>query len=391
MLYEYTELDPQEIAVLRRIDSLQNDLRYFVVQQPKRWTGVLARMTRARALRASNSIEDINVSQEDAIAAVDGEDPVEADPQTWRAVVGYQEAMTYVLQRCKDDEFQFSRDMILAIHFMISQSDLDANPGNLRRGWVDVRNTLTEEVVHEGVSRDQLEPLLEELVKFLNSPPAAHLIVKAALAHLNLTLLHPFSDGNGRTARCLQTAVLAANRIAAREFSSIEEYIGENQSEYYEVLAKAGGGGWHPERGCKDWIRFCITGHYRQLQTLLRRNDELGRIYVDLEALVKERKLHNRMALGLLEAAYGARVRNASYRVSTEVSNNLASRDLKHLVDAGLLVPEGENRGRHYVAGKIVHDIREKHRLSRDRDDPFAVLAAEDARISAEQQLAPGV
>ena len=157
LLYTYPELDPIERRVLNRIDELQRDLRHFVVQDPKRWTGILARMTRARALRASNSIENINVSQEDAVAAVDGEDPAETDRQTWRAVVGYQQAMTYILQRCRDHDFQFSVDAILAIHFMISQSDLDANPGNFRRGWVGVRNTRTNEVVHEGVSRDRLE------------------------------------------------------------------------------------------------------------------------------------------------------------------------------------------------------------------------------------------
>lgn len=388
MLYTYPRLDDDETRVVARIDALQKDLRHFVVQSPQRWTGVLSRMTRAKALRASNSIEDINVSQEDAIAAVDGEDPVEADRQTWKAVVGYQEAMTYILQRCKDPNFQFSRDVILAIHFMISQSDLDANPGNLRRGWVGVRNTRTNEVVHEGVDRERLDALLEELVTFLNAPPQTHLIVKAALAHLNLTLLHPFSDGNGRTSRCLQTAVLANDGIAAPDFSSIEEYIGRNQGEYYDVLASAGGGGWNPERGCKNWIRFCLAGHYRQLQTLLRRNAELGRIYTDLAEVVKRYGLQPRMALGLLEAAFGSRVRNASYRVSTDVSNNLASRDLKLLVDAGLLVPRGEKKGRHYVASPAIMEIRERHRQPRGVDDPFAVAAPP---VEEPQQLPLGV
>jgi Fic family protein len=376
MLYTYPELDTVERRVLERIDVLQRDLRHWVVQEPKRWTGILARMTRARALRASNSIENINVSQEDAVAAVDGEDPAETDRATWRAVVGYQQAMTYILQRCRDHGFRFSVDAILAIHFMISQSDLDANPGNFRRGWVGVRNTRTNEVVHEGVDRDRLETLMDELVDFLNESPATHLIVKAALAHLNLTLLHPFSDGNGRTARCLQTAVLANEGIAAQTYSSIEEYIGHNQQEYYDVLSEAGGGGFNPDRGCKAWMRYCLTGHFRQLQTLLRRNAEYGLVYTELEVLVITSGLPPRTALGLLEAAFGTRVRNASYRVSTDISNNLASRDLKALVDAGLLEAKGENRGRHYVAAEPVREIREKNRLPKGvNDDPFILYA----------------
>jgi Fic family protein len=386
MLYTYLELDGPETRVLERIEELQRDLRHFVVQNPKRWTGILARMTRARALRASNSIENINVSQEDAVAAVDGEDPAEADRATWRAVVGYQQAMTYILQRCRDHDFQFSVDGILAIHFMISQSDLDANPGNFRRGWVGVRNTKTNEVVHEGVPRERLEALMGELVVFLNAKPQTHLIIKAALAHLNLTLLHPFSDGNGRTARCLQTAVLANEGIAAQTYSSIEEYIGHNQQEYYDVLADAGGGGFNPERNCKRWIRYCMTGHYRQLQTLLRRNEEYGLVYVDLEEAVLERGLPRRCALGLLEAAFGTRVRNASYRVSTDISNNLASRDLKQLVDAGLLEAKGERRGRHYVAAPPVREIRERNRRPKGVENPFELY--KDAALPGQLRLA---
>jgi Fic family protein len=372
MLYRYPHLDEAERRLLARIDGLRRDLRHYVTQDPKRWTGLLARMTRARALRASNSIENINVSQEDAIAAVDGEDPAETDRPTWRAVVGYQEAMTYILHRCRDRDFRFSVDSILAIHFMISQSDLDANPGNFRRGWVGVRSTQTNQVVHEGVARELLDDLMIELMDYLNDGEQQHIIVKAALAHLNLTLMHPFSDGNGRTSRCLQTAVLANEGIVAQEFSSIEEYIGRNQQEYYDVLAACGGGGWNPQRNAKPWIRFCLKGHFIQLQTLLRRNEELGLVYGELAELIRRHDLQERMVLGLLEAAFGSRVRNASYRVSTGVSNNLASRDLKQLLDAGLLVAKGEKRGRHYVASDEVRAIRERCRLPKGSEDPFA-------------------
>jgi Fic family protein len=324
------------------------------------------------ARRESNSVEGINISAEDAIAAVDGEDPAEADRPTWRAVIGYHSAMDYIPQHCGDASFIFSQDVILAIHFMISQHDLKANPGNYRRGWIGVRNSATGEVVHEGVDRDKLELLMSELIDYLNDREVETPILKAAMAHLTLTLLHPFSDGNGRTARCLQTAVLTKEGIAAPDFSSIEEYIGRNQQEYYDILASTGGGRWNPDRNCKPWVRFCITGHHRQAQTLLRRSREMSQIYEELVNETNKRGLHERTALALLEAAAPSRVRNASYRVSADVSNNLASRDLKALVDAGLLIPKGERRGRHYVASEIVMKVRDRNRLPRSRVDPFA-------------------
>lgn len=372
MLYIYETLDTQEAAVLERIVQLRRDLKFYVVQEPRRWTGLLARMTRARALRASNSVEGINISAEDAIAVIDNEEPVDADKPTWQAVEGYHTAMDYILQRCKDDTFSFSKDALLAVHFMISQHDLDSNPGNFRRGWVGVHNTSTGELVHEGVDRDKLEPLVDDLVEYLNGDADTPITIKAAMAHLNLTLMHPFSDGNGRTARCIQTAVLAKEGIVAPIFSSIEEYIGRNQQEYYAALAEVGGGGWHPERTAKPWIRFCLTGHYRQALTFLRRMEEIGSVYGELEKLVKSKGLPERTTLGLIEASAGLRVRNASYRVSTGVSLNLASRDLRALVDAGLLIAEGERRGRQYVAADEIKVVRAKYRRPRGILDPFA-------------------
>lgn len=371
MLFTYRSLDPDETVVLERIDEMRTQLRYHVVQQPRRWTGLLARITRARALRASNSIEGINVSAEDALAAIDNEDPAEADKDTWQATLGHHAAMDYILQRCRNDHFRFSKDVILAVHFMISQHDLDANPGNFRPGWVGVHNSRTGELVHEGVDRDLLESLIDELIDYMNDGDVHSVVLKAAMTHLNLTLMHPFSDGNGRTARCFQTAVLTNEGIAAPIFSSIEEYTGRNQQAYYDVLGEVGGGGWNPERDCQPWVRFCLTAHYRQARTLLRRTHQFERIYADLHTLITRLGLPERTALALLEAVSGLRVRNSSYRVSADISNNLASRDLKSLVDAGFLVPQGDKRGRNYVPAEIVEQVRDRHRVEKEIEDPF--------------------
>lgn len=371
MLFQYKKLSFSDRRVLDRISEMRHELRFFVAQEPRRWSGLLARITRAKALRASNSIEDIHVTAEDALAVVDNEAVEDADRSTWQSVRGYHEAMNYILQRCRDPQFRFSIDVILACHFMISQHDLSANPGQLRPGWVGVHNTRTGAVVHEGAQRGILEPLLSELVDYMNAEEVESVELKAAMTHLNLTLLHPFSDGNGRTARCLQTAVLANDGIVAPVFSSIEEYIGRNQQAYYDVLAETGGGGWNPSRDCAGWVRFCITGHYRQAQTLLRRNIEFERRYTEFEKIVRAHGLAERTALALLQASTGNRVRNSSYRVSADISNNLASRDLKGLVDVGLLVAEGERRGRHYIASSTVNDVRQKCRMAKALDDPY--------------------
>ena len=372
MLFTYRSLDRQERRVEEATARIRGELDLFVVTEPRRWTGFLARMTRARALAASNSIEGIDVSEDDAIAAIDREDPANTDRETWQAVIGYREAMDYILQRRRNPAFRITEDVLLAVHFMICQSDLTANPGQYRPGWVGVRNARSGEVVHEGVDRDQLESLIRELLAYVNDAEVESVFLRAAMTHLNLAILHPFSDGNGRTARCIQTAVLVSEGIVAPIFSSIEEYIGHNQQDYYDVLAEVGGGGWNPQRSAKPWVRFCLKGHYLQARTHLRRTRELARVYADLSDLVKARRLPERTTMALIQAATGTRLRHSSYRVSADIPRHLASRDLKALVEADLLIPQGERRGRFYTAAPVVADIRQKARLPKKVDDPFA-------------------
>ena len=371
MIFTYRSLDDEEKRVEEATARLRIDLRRYVETEPRRWTGLLARMTRARALAASTSIEGIDVSDDDAIAAIDREDPASTDRSTWLAVSGYREAMDYILQRRQSPSFVITEDILLTVHFMICQSDWKANPGQYRPGWVGVRNARTGELVHEGADRDDLEPLIHELLDYVNHQEVHSVFLHAAMTHLNLAMLHPFTDGNGRVARCIHTAVLASDGIVAPTFSSIEEYTGRNQQGYYDVLAEVGGGSWQPARNAKPWVRFCLTGHYVQARTLLRRMRELERLYAELVDLVAAKGFPDRMALALVQAALGGSVRNASYRVSADVSKNLASRDLKGLVDAALLVPEGEKRGRRYRASPIVAEIRQRLRLPRKIDDPF--------------------
>ncbi len=50
---------------------------------------------------------------------------------------------------------------------------------------------------------------MRALIRSLNREDGHHVMVRAAMGHLNLVMVHPFSDGNGRMARCLQTLILA--------------------------------------------------------------------------------------------------------------------------------------------------------------------------------------
>lgn len=371
MLFQTPTLTPKEEEVILRIEELKRMLGYSVSASPKRWSGLLRRISFARAVQGSNSIEGYDVALDDAIAAAEGEEPLDPKTEAWAAVTGYQSAMTYVLQLADDPHFGYSADLLRSLHFMMMQYKLTKNPGRWRPGPIFVRDDDRGEVVYEGPEAELVPGLVQELLDFLNHPRQDMPVVKAAMAHLNLVMIHPFSDGNGRMARCLQTLVLARGGVLAAPFSSIEEYLGRNTQPYYDVLAEVGGGSWQPGRDARPWIRFCLTAHYRQATTLLLRTRELARLWDALEHEVTRRGLPERTILALAEAATGLRIRNATYRPIAEISDQVASRDFKSLVEEGLLVAKGERRGRYYVAAEALQAIRAKTREPRKVEDPF--------------------
>ena len=75
-------------------------------------------------------------------------------------------------------------------------------------------------------------------------------VVAAAMAHLNLTMIHPFKDGNGRMARALQTLVLAREAWFTRSFPASRNGVGRNTQDYYDVLADVGQGEWNLRKRC---------------------------------------------------------------------------------------------------------------------------------------------
>jgi Fic family protein len=256
---------------------------------------------------------------------------------------------------------------------MMLSHDLGKHPGRWRPGVIYVRRGETSEIVYEGPDAAQVPSLVGELIGSLNAASSLPIMVRAALAHLNLVMIHPFSDGNGRMARALQSLVLAREGILDPQFSSIEEYLGRNTPDYYQVLADAGQGAWHPEHDALPWVKFCLTAHYRQAETLLRRSQESSLLWAELEAEVRKRGLQERTVLALHDAAIDRfRVRNSTYRLAAEVSDAVASRDLTQLAAAGLLVAQGEKRGRFYTAGDWLKEIKAATRLPKVTTDPFS-------------------
>ena len=279
--------------------------------------------------------------------------------------------MDYILRLGSVPDFQYSRDLIRAIHFIMARHYVTKNPGAWRPGYIQVVNG--HETVYEGPPASEVNVLMEELCEYLTHDDgvAETRLIRASMAHLNLVMIHPFSDGNGRMARALHTLVIARSGLLDPTFSSIEEYLGRNTPAYYEVLNTVGQGSWNPGNSAHPWIRFCLKAHYQQARSAQRRFERVSRIWEDVEKLITTHSIDDRAVPALVNAAQGFDVKNESYRSQADLPMHTASRDLNALVKAGLLVKVGAKRGAKYQGSALLKGIDVKHRDRSPILDPY--------------------
>src|SRR3546814_14964435 len=97
---------------------------------------------------------------------------------------------------------------------MMTEYDLDASPGLWRPRGIWIRNEASGDIVYEGPDHELVPGLVEELVEDLQADSDVPVMVRAAMSHLNLVMIHPFRDGNGR---------MELGRASCRE--SVGQYV----------------------------------------------------------------------------------------------------------------------------------------------------------------------
>lgn len=354
-LFHEPDLDLDDLRVLEEISAMRDDLAEHL-RVPRRWAGSLRRHAEARAIRGSNSIEGINVELDDAAAAVTGDEPLSADERTFAEIRGYRQALGYILGTAADVHFRLDASTLRSLHYMLLAHDLEKWPGRYRPGDIHVQDERSGDIVYSGPPADEVPALVELLVEQLDDDDDP--LVRGAMAHLNLTKIHPFRDGNGRMARALQTLVLTRSGMAEPIFSSIEEWLGANTDDYYAVLAATGRGTWQPENDAHQWVSFVLRAHHMQAQTMRRRVARTEAAYVSLHEQLDQLGLPDRTLDSLYSALVGYRIRRPSYVRETGVDERTASRDLRALVDSGFLRAVGETKARHYVRADRLDALR---------------------------------
>ena len=226
-----------------------------------------------------------------------------------------------------------------------------SRPGEYRRGENRVVDADGNPIFRTPPSGDVPE-LMREFAAWLATATKRHAPpVVAALAHLEFVAIHPFNDGNGRTARAIARLILVRDGYSLGGLVSLDAQLDLDRSAYFAAIREAVGQDYAPGYDATPFARYFVTSITRSADHVLARLRGLGEVMVEIRRAIADGSIPPAMIDGLAYAWVNRHLRAGDYIRLTGRSAQNTTRDLDAAVKAGWLRPTGERRGRYYVLG----------------------------------------
>ncbi len=205
------------------------------VKIPVSLSNRLRKNTKKRSSYASNRIEGNPLTYEQAEEAIESKGRHFLKPE--QEVRNYYLALEFLEEKLKEKE-PFSLELILEVQKMICEGE--------PREKIGLRGAMPAGVLFAVWNEDgtpayippewnEVPQLLDELISYV-AESNDHPIIKAAIIHYQLVTIHPFEDGNGRTARIMSNYFLSLSGYGFKNVGSLEEYMSYDINEYYDCI-----------------------------------------------------------------------------------------------------------------------------------------------------------
>jgi len=171
-----------------------------------------------------------------------------------------------------------------------------------------------------------------------------HPVLVAAIAHYELVRIHPFVDGNGRTARALATLIMTMQKFDIKRFFTLDDFYDSDRVAYYAALKRTNE--TYPD--CTSWLEYFLAGVEISLsrvkeRVLLLSSDEHKK-GVGGQVALSERQMK------IIEHIHArGSVKTSDLVAMFNVSRQAALKELTALLEKDLILREGDRRGARYI------------------------------------------
>lgn len=314
-----------------------------------KWELKLQKEARIHNAHSSTSIEGNKLTLEEVKDLSEGKEVI-ATQKDKKEVMNYLKAIDSIPEYTSKKAI--TKQIFLKIHKTITEGTLkdNENAGILRKQQVFVGRRVFDGTGFKQVveymppdTRD-VPKLVEEFLSWLNSDKAQKInpVLLAGIVHYEIARIHPFIDGNGRTARLMAALILYKSGFDHRRFFAVDDYYDEDRQSYYNALKtvqKAKG-------DITEWLEYFTDG---VLFSINKVKEIILKVGISTSAKEGEQIELTPKQVKILEKVKGkGKITNKELQGMLGVSRQAVLKEISKLVDAGLIELVGKGRNAYY-------------------------------------------
>lgn len=310
-----------------------------------KWEVSLRRDALIKNAHASTAIEGNPLSIEQVSELAKGRD-IMATRKAKAEVLNYLNALEDLPNISESGKI--TENVILKIHRILTK-DVLANPadsGVYRNKQVVIGNRITGVTTFRPPDVKKVPVLMKDFVTWLNSKDATEVspVLVAGISHYELVRIHPFIDGNGRTARTLASIILYLRGFDTKRFFALDDYYDSDRQSYYNALQSID----QKTLDITEWLKYFTYGVALQIVKVKDR-------ILTLSGDIKKKRTKGQIALTerqmkiIEQINIQGQITNKVIREMFKLSDEGALKEISKLVRLGVLKSEGKGRSVRYV------------------------------------------
>lgn len=343
--YTLTNRLVTSLTVIAEAKAVIERARILPLQELRLRRQALARMTHSSTAIEGNAL---NLQQVEALVA---HRKVDAADRDIYEVQNYLNALRYI-EKVVATQRPVTEKVILHIHKLVTDKTLPPEQsGNYRNGPVYVvRRQLGRppEILYTAPDAQEVRSLVAHVVAWVqeSEKKEIHPVIVAGIVHQEMAAIHPFADGNGRTARALATLVLYQRGYDFRRLFALEDYYNEDRPSYYAAINV--GKNYPQQLDFTPWLEYFVKGFEKEIMAV---KDKV--ISLAIKGMSKERgeKIFlDKDQLKIID--FIEYVGRATTKDVVDIVNcppRTAQLYLKRLKEIGIIIPIGKGKATYYV------------------------------------------
>ncbi|MCJ7774079.1 MAG: Fic family protein, partial [Desulfobacterales bacterium] len=263
-----------------------------------------------------------------------------------KELLNYKKAMDFISKYLGKDD-PVSEGLVRELHKVLVRGvrGSEAQPGNYRKIQNYVANSQTKEIIYTPPAPLDVPHLMREFVDWINDNiEEVSPVLAAGIAQFQLVHIHPFVDGNGRTARLLSTLILYKTSYDFKRLFTISEYYDKDRPAYYKAIQSVR----KNKMDMTGWLEYFVDGLRSQMKEIQGR----GKKIISADKVVKhfeDKGLNDRQTKIIRYLVVNGKITNDECQKVCGSIRRTATRDLSSLVDKGVIEMKSQLKGAYYV------------------------------------------